>query len=102
MTLAAAALRALLLCALLAGGAAAHRAPALGPAAAHRALARSAVRRSGGGIAAPSGVRLHPAASAAQLASCEQRYFDTQLDHFSWVRARDMCRCSVALSRQHV
>ncbi len=46
--------------------------------------------------AAPSRLRLgaHPAASAEQLSSCTQSWFETDVEHFSWVRAVAAPHCS--------
>ncbi len=81
------ALRALLLsAALLCSGVAAPapRAPPLGLSAARRALAHPAAQQQ----QRPPRLRTHPGASPEQLATCVQHWFETDLDHFSWVRRR--------------
>lgn len=55
------------------GGWARHRHPPLGLAAAARAL--------GGGGAAASGAPAHP---KADVASCEERWYEQTTDHFGW------------------
>jgi hypothetical protein len=81
---------ALLAVALACGCHAAPRAPPLGLSAARRAHAAS--RR---GVAPPRAALRHPRASDEQLGSCTASWFETDIDHFSWVR------CTAGLDMRH-
>ena len=84
-------LAALLAAALVCTSGAAAGAPPLGFSAAHRAHAAAR------GAASPRNAPLrHPRASDEQLATCTVSWFETDIDHFSWVRRRRAPCCAAA------
>ena len=80
-------LAALLAVALACGCHAAPRAPPLGLSAARRAHAAAR-----GGVAPLRAALRHPRASDEQLGSCTVSWFETDIDHFSWVRGTAQTR----------
>ena len=82
-------LAALLAAALAGTHCASQRVLPLGLTAARRALAAAR------GAASPHGAALrHPRASAEQLASCTVSWFETDVDHFTWVRPCAALSCA--------